>query len=192
MSRLRAIRTEKNLSQRELANLMNTTPATISRYEYQDQRLTLPILRKFSQVLNVSIAELVGELNQPTIKTIPLINPQTEGKKNVYLDSEIPCCDLKMGDDYFGFVVVGDTMLPTYKDGDIVIFHKSMTDVKADGILIFEVKTGEKYIARSQYNPIDSVTTLTTDNPNYQDYGEITPDKKIKILGRICCSITQA
>ena len=147
MSRLRAIRTEKNLSQRELANLMNTTPATISRYEYQDQRLTLPILRKFSQVLNVSIAELVGELNQPTIKTIPLINPQTEGKKNVYLDSEIPCCDLKMGDDYFGFVVVGDTMLPTYKDGDIVIFHRSMTDVKADGILIFEVKTGEKYIA---------------------------------------------
>ena len=192
MSRLKTIRLTKNMSQKELANLMNTTPATISRYEYQDQRLTLPILRKFSQVLNVSIAELVGELNQPTIHTIPLINPQTEGKKNVYLDSEIPCCDLKMGDDYFGFVVVGDTMFPTFKDGDIVIFHRSMTDVKADGILIFEVKTGEKYIARSQYNPIDSVTTLTTDNPNYQNYGEITSDKNIKILGRICCSITQA
>ena len=191
MSRLKTIRLTKNMSQKELANLMNTTPATISRYEYQDQRLTLPILRKFSQVLNVSIAEIVGELNQPTIHTIPLINP-IEGKKNVYLDSEIPCCDLKMGDDYFGFVVVGDTMFPTFKDGDIVIFHRSMTDVKADGILIFEVKTGEKYIARSQYNPIDSVTTLTTDNPNYQNYGEITPEKKIKILGRICCSITQA
>lgn len=170
---------------------MNTTPASISRYENQDQRLTLPILRMFSQVLKVSIAEIVGELNQPTIKTIPLINP-IEGKKNVYIDSEIPCCDLKMGDDYFGFVVEGDTMLPTYKDGDIVICHRSMTDVKVNGILIFEVKTGEKYIARSQFNPIDDVTTLTTDNPNYQDYGEITSDKNIKILGRICCSITQA
>lgn len=192
MSRLRAIRTEKNLSQRELANLMNTTPASISRYENQDQRLTLPILKMFSKVLNVSIAEIVGELNQPTIHTIPLINPQTEGKKNVYLDSDIPCCDLKMGDDYFGFQVEGDTMFPTFKDGDIVIFHKSITDVKADGILIFEVKTGDTFIARSQYNPIDDVTTLTTDNPNYQNYGEITPEKKIKILGRICCSITQA
>ena len=191
MSNLKAIRLKKELSQSELAKKMNTTPATISRYEYQDQRLTLPLLKKFSQVLNVSISELAGEMNQPTIKTIPLINP-LEGKKNVYLDSELPCCDLKMGDDYFGFIVEGDTMLPTFKDGDIVICHKSMTDVKADGVLIFEVKTGEKYIARSQYNPIDDITTLTTDNPNYQNYGEITPEKKIKILGRICCSITQA
>tara|TARA_X000001036_G_scaffold206776_1_gene194412 strand:+ start:3419 stop:3994 length:576 start_codon:yes stop_codon:yes gene_type:complete len=191
MSLLREIRHRKDLSQRELADKMQTTTATISRYENQDQRLTLPLLRKFSQVLNVSIAEIVGELNQPTIHTIPLINP-TEGKKNVYLDSEIPCCDLKMGDDYFGFIVEGDTMFPTFKEGDIVIFHKSMTDDKADGILIFEVKTGDTFIARSQYNPIDDVTTLTTDNPNYQNYGEITSDKKIKILGRICCSITQA
>ena len=191
MSNLKAIRLKKELSQSTLAKLMNTTPATISRYENQDQRLTLPILRMFSQVLNVSIAEIVGELNQPTINTIPLINP-IEGKKNVYIDSEIPCCDLKMGDDYFGFCVQGDTMSPTFKDGDIVIFHKSITNVKEDGILLFEVKTGEKYIARSQFNPIDDVTTLTTDNPNYQDYGEITSEKKIKILGRICCSITQA
>ena len=49
MSRLRAIRTAKNMSQRELANLMNTTPASISRYENQDQRLTLPILKMFKQ-----------------------------------------------------------------------------------------------------------------------------------------------
>ena len=191
MSNLKAIRLKKELSQSELAKLMNTTPASISRYENQDQRLTLPILRMFSKVLNVSIAEIVGEMNQPTINTIPLINP-IEGKKNVYIDSEIPCCDLKMGDDYFGFCVQGDTMSPTFKDGDIVIFHRSITNVKEDGILLFEVKTGEKYIARSQYNPIDNVTTLTTDNPNYQNYGEITPEKKIKILGRICCSITQA
>lgn len=193
MSNLKAIRLKKELSQSELAKLMNTTSASISRYENEDQRLNIPLLRKFSEVLNVSIAELVGEMNQPTTKEISLINPTKEGKHSMFIDDKIPSCDFsEMGKSLFGFILENSDMSPTFKQGDTIICNRNLNNLNENGVLVFENANKETFIARSQYNPITGTVELTTDNPATSNYGSIDDQSKIKILGRMICSIQTA
>jgi transcriptional regulator with XRE-family HTH domain len=62
MSRLREIREARDLSQADVAEQLGVTPTTISRYEQQDQRLTLPIMQRLSKVLRCSIGQIAGEV----------------------------------------------------------------------------------------------------------------------------------
>lgn len=61
MSALRTIREARGLSQKQLAQRMHTTDVSISRYEKEEQRLTLPLLRKFAEELDCKIAEIAEE-----------------------------------------------------------------------------------------------------------------------------------
>ena len=61
MNQLARLRHDRGLSQQELADKLNTTAVSIGRYEREDQRLTLPLLRRLAKVLDSSIAEIAGE-----------------------------------------------------------------------------------------------------------------------------------
>jgi len=66
MNNLRAIREMRGLTQKELADRINTTDVSVSRYESQDSRLNLPLLRQLANVLNVSVGQIVGERPLPS------------------------------------------------------------------------------------------------------------------------------
>lgn len=61
MNFIKQIREARGLKQQRLAELLHTTEASISRYENQDQRLTLPLLRRIAAALKCSISEIAGE-----------------------------------------------------------------------------------------------------------------------------------
>jgi transcriptional regulator with XRE-family HTH domain len=61
MNCIQPIRKARGLTQAQLADLLHTTEASVSRYEREDQRLTLPLLRRLAIVLECSVADLVGE-----------------------------------------------------------------------------------------------------------------------------------
>lgn len=61
MNALRRIREARGLTQKQLAALIHTTDVSVSRYEAEDQRLTLPLLRQLADALVCSIAELAGQ-----------------------------------------------------------------------------------------------------------------------------------
>jgi transcriptional regulator with XRE-family HTH domain len=61
MNLIRPIREARGLTQAKLADLLHTTEASVSRYEREDQRLTLPLLRRIAIVLECSVADLAGE-----------------------------------------------------------------------------------------------------------------------------------
>ncbi len=180
MNRLKEIRIDKKMSQRELANKMNTTPASISRYEYQDQRLTIPILKKFSQVLNVSISEIIGEFNHPRLLEIPIIN-KLEGKKFIHIDKDLPF--IQFDDDLFGFVILDDSMAPTLKQDDVVIFKSVPKSFRSNGLVVLKTDS-EYFLARANWNPLSMRLNLTTENPEIADYGEIDPNYGlVEIIG---------
>jgi DNA-binding XRE family transcriptional regulator len=60
-SMLKQIREARGLTQEQLAERLNTTGVSVSRYEKEEQRLTLPLLRQLSGILNVSVAQIIGE-----------------------------------------------------------------------------------------------------------------------------------
>jgi transcriptional regulator with XRE-family HTH domain len=60
MNNIRALRKQRGLTLAELAAKINTTEASVSRYEREDERLTLPLLRRIADALGTNVATLVA------------------------------------------------------------------------------------------------------------------------------------
>lgn len=61
--RLRALRKEKNMTQEELAKLINTTKANISKYETGRVEPNIETIRFFADFFDVSVDYLLGDTN---------------------------------------------------------------------------------------------------------------------------------
>jgi transcriptional regulator with XRE-family HTH domain len=61
MNQLRRIREARKLTLEAVAERLATTAVSISRYERVDQKLTLPLMRRFAKALNTTVAEIAGE-----------------------------------------------------------------------------------------------------------------------------------
>ncbi|AWK85053.1 XRE family transcriptional regulator [Azospirillum thermophilum] len=89
MNMLRQIREARGLTQKELAERLHTTDVSVSRYEKEDSRLNLPLLRKISEVLDCSIGELIGErpLSDTKIATLDIPGVQ-KGAANLKIRAD--------------------------------------------------------------------------------------------------------
>lgn len=61
MSRIREIRKARGMTLKQLADQIGVTEVSASRYEKEDQRLTLPLLHKIAAALDCTPADLMGE-----------------------------------------------------------------------------------------------------------------------------------
>ena len=61
--RLRELRKEKNMTQEELAKLINSTKANISKYETGKVEPNIETIRFFAEYFDVSIDYLLGDTN---------------------------------------------------------------------------------------------------------------------------------
>jgi transcriptional regulator with XRE-family HTH domain len=76
-TRLRASRKRKNLSQEQLAKLVNTTKATISNYENQYSTPSNDTLVKLANILETTTDYLLGRTDQYAANTLTNeINPK--------------------------------------------------------------------------------------------------------------------
>lgn len=60
-NRLRDCRKQKGLSQNELANILNTNHSVIGKYERDDVKPSIDAVKRLAEVLNTTIAYLLGE-----------------------------------------------------------------------------------------------------------------------------------
>lgn len=63
--KMKRLRKQQKMSQARLAELVGTTPATISRWESGDVKIPLARLQKVANVLNVSVSELMPDASDP-------------------------------------------------------------------------------------------------------------------------------
>ena len=61
--RLRELRKEKNMTQEELAKLINSTKANISKYETGKVEPNIETIRFFAEYFDVSVDYLLGDTN---------------------------------------------------------------------------------------------------------------------------------
>lgn len=59
--RLRDCRKQKGLSQNELASILNTNHSVIGKYERDDVKPSIDAVKRLAEVLNTTIAYLLGE-----------------------------------------------------------------------------------------------------------------------------------
>lgn len=65
-SRLKELRTSKNLTMESLAKDLGTTRATISNFENEQRKPSLDMIIKLADYFQVSIDYLVGRTDNPT------------------------------------------------------------------------------------------------------------------------------
>lgn len=79
MLRLKEIRENKKMTQRELAKLCNITPTTYNAYETKGVEPTIETLIKMANIFNVSLDYLCG--NDTGFLLPPITKPQEEAIK---------------------------------------------------------------------------------------------------------------
>lgn len=138
--KIRAYRELKNLTQEQLGRLCGTTKQTIYKYETGEvTNIPMPRLEKIAAVFQISAATLLG-WNEPKISDDVVTFPITgelaagsyahAGQADAIQDSvDIPRQYLRgrPASDYFVLRVVGDSMYPDYKNGDLVLVLKTPT-----------------------------------------------------------------
>ena len=70
---LKLLRTEKNMSQQELADALGISKSAVNMYERGERQPTFEILESIADYFNVDIDYLLGRTN----KTTKIINPNT-------------------------------------------------------------------------------------------------------------------
>lgn len=135
---------------KHLGKLIGKSESAISQYETGKRQLDSPTLIKLAKVLNTTVDCLLGLDSSLS----PVNAPLTAGAKiKVFgrvpagipveaiedIIDEIEISEKMANDDYeyLALLVTGESMLPIYQDGDIVIIRKQETANTGDDIVAY-------------------------------------------------------
>lgn len=133
MNIYKQLRKSKNLTQIEFANILNVDQSTISKWEQDKSVPDIQMLSTLADFFNVSTDYLLGKTTykpepKPKGKKIPVLGVIPAGIPieaiEDILDYEEITEDMAKRGEYFALKVQGDSMLPTIKNGDIVIVRQ--------------------------------------------------------------------
>lgn len=123
---IRRIRQDRGLTLGDVAKRMDCAPATVSRWEREPGRVTVPVLRNLARVLDCDVADLLRAGRARVANTwgvgIVRLDPITDEGEPCFLSRETLAALTDTPPDQLRVLrVVGDAMLPTLRDGDLEI-----------------------------------------------------------------------
>ena len=149
-TRLKQLRNERGISQRQLAEFLKVAPSTISMYENGQREPNFEVLESLADFFNVDLNYLLGKTNKttkiildsesskgikiPVLGTVPAGIPIT-AVEDILDYEEIPKSWENQGE-FFGLKIKGDSMYPTLENGDVVIVRKQSTADNGDTVIV--------------------------------------------------------
>ena len=196
-TRLKQLRKEKNINQRELAKYLKVAPSTISMYENGQREPNFEVLEVLADFFNVDMNYLLGK----TDKTTKLIIDKPQGLKIPVLGTvaagipisavedildyeEVPQSWESQGE-FFALKIKGDSMEPRMESGDVVIV-KQQSDANSGDTVIVLVNGDDATCKRLQKT--DNGIMLVSTNPKYPPMFYSLEDiqtKPVVILGKV-------
>lgn len=196
-TRLKQLRKEKNINQRELAKYLKVAPSTISMYENGQREPNFEVLEVLADFFNVDMNYLLGK----TDKTTKLIIDKPQGLKIPVLGTvaagipisavedildyeEVPESWENQGE-FFALKIKGDSMEPRMESGDVVIV-KQQPDANSGDTVIVLVNGDDATCKRLQKT--DNGIMLVSTNPKYPPMFYSNEDirtKPVVILGKV-------
>jgi phage repressor protein C with HTH and peptisase S24 domain len=195
MNQLTRLRHERGLSQQDLADKLNTTAVSIGRYEREDQRLTLPLLRRLARVLEVTIAEIAGEgRGGAEHLAVPVFDLRASAGAGALASDVVASQHLMFREPWlrriasdiralFVLEISGDSMWETLHDGDHVLVDRAQTNPRREGLYVIRIDDMLQ-VKRISMHPVSKLLTVKSDNPAYRTYENIPPED-IAIMGRV-------
>ena len=171
-NRIRERRQAAGMTLQDVADKLAITAVTVSRWEREPQRVTLPILEKLASVIGCRAEELLS----------PSLTPANTPSLNV--DVLVSLSEFHgIPAERIGMIeIVTDMMEPTFNRGDRCFFDKSITWIDNAGVYAF-MMNGEARTMRAHRN-LEGGLRITCDNPLYKvDF--TWSDDKIEIIGKV-------
>lgn len=199
-TRLKQLRNEKKINQRELANFLKVAPSTISMYESGQREPNFEVLESLADFFNVDLNYLLGKSDKTTKLIIEDSQP-TQGLKIPVLGTvaagipisavedildyeEVPQSWENQGE-FFALKIKGDSMEPRMESDDVVIV-KQQSDANSGDTVIVLVNGDDATCKRLQKT--DNGIMLVSTNPKYPPMfysNEDIQTKPVVILGKV-------
>lgn len=170
--KIRQLRSEQGWTQKQLSEKLHVGKTTVSNYETGYSESDLEMLNKIAKLFDVSVDYLLGitlqnnESNNVKYK-VPVFYAVACGNPFIadedIIDREEINPKLKSQGEHFGVKLRGDSMLPDFKDGDVVIVRKQ-SDVDSGDIAIVRVNGDEATMKIVEKSP-EGITLIAT-NPS--------------------------
>ena len=141
-NKIKDIREKNNLTQQQLADKLHINQQNIARYELNQRTIKMDFLLELCKLFNVKLDYFVPNntsfvnleedtINIKVLGRIPAGIP-FEAIEDVIKYIDIPKEWTFGNKEYFGLLIDGNSMLPKYQNGDIVIFQKCEDHIKCN------------------------------------------------------------
>ena len=186
---LRLLRKNNGKTQLELSKLLNLQKSTVSMYERNKRTPSPDVLKKYSQIFDVSLDYLLGNYSTTETKDYITINVYSSIPSDIPIEDIEDIADtedlsLKEYDrnkEYLGLVVEGDSMYPKYLDGDTVIIEKTPDCESGTDAAVYV--NGYKATLKTLIKNENGTITLKPINPNYSPMTYSLDDNPVNVLG---------
>lgn len=195
--RLKMLREEKGLTQKDLAEKLSLTPKAISFYELGSREPSGDALIHMAHILGTTTDYLLGnsttkEADQKVGRgvRIPVLGRVVAGipieAVEEILDYEEITPELAASGEFFALKIRGHSMEPRMMEGDVVIVRRQ-DDVESGDVAIVLVNGNEATVKRVKKQE-DGITLIATNTsvyePHYYSNKEIE-ELPVRILGKI-------
>lgn len=164
---IKKYRTIKHMTQLDLAKLLNVSDKTVSSWETGEKIPRMGNIEKIAKCFGLNKTDLIEDAPKSKIR-IPVLGTviagyPVEAVENIIDYEEITEQMASLGE-YFALQVKGDSMMPRFTEGDVVIVRKQ-EDVDNGDIAIMLVNGDEATIKKIQ--KFDGGINLIPSNPAY-------------------------
>ena len=199
-TRLKQLRNEKKINQRELANFLKVAPSTISMYESGQREPNFEVLESLADFFNVDLNYLLGKSDKttklmiedsqpPQGLQIPVLGTVAAGipisaVEDILDYEEVPQSWESQGE-FFGLRIKGDSMKPDINDGDTVIVRQQSTANNGD--VVIALVNGDDATCK-KFEKLDNGIMLISNNSEYSPMyfsNEEVLTKPVVIIGRV-------
>jgi repressor LexA len=199
MNRIKLLREEKGVYQKDLAKVLNVTTPVINYYENEKRTISAKSASLLADYFGVSIDYLLGKSdirNQDSnvfpmpdnAVPIPVVGKISAGlpilaNENIERYEFAPSSLINKNFTYFYLTVTGDSMNRKFNDGDIVLVQQQ-NDLENDEIGVFLIDdeaTVKKYKTQNDLIILEPMSN----NPIHTVQIYNPKEKSIKIIGKV-------
>lgn len=193
MNRIKLLREENNIYQKDLAKLLNVSAPAINYYENEKRAIDTKTASILADYFNVSIDFLLGksDVRKPNTKTskIPILGIVKAGYDWLAQENIIDYVTLKENltniEEYFALRITGESMLPLLSNGDLVIIHKQ-NDVESGQTAVILINDEEATVKKViKTNDGIELHSINPYYPTKKFTNEEIKNIPVKIIGRV-------